>query len=153
MNRRRLLLSGGALVGLGACQTSPTPSQLTTDVNLIASGLSAAIRSIAAIPGVPAADVARLNTYLATIQADAAAVAGETATPVTGTVQEIGQVVQAVAAVALPIIPGGSAILPVIQAAISLLPVILASVGASGAGVVATFSPDQARLILAAAGK
>ena len=59
--------------------------------------------------------------------------------------------VQAIASVALPLVPAGSVIQATIQAAVSLLPVILAAVGVSGAGVPVKYRPSQARAILAAA--
>jgi hypothetical protein len=152
MNRRTLLGAAAFLpaAALLACGTQ-TPSQLAIDVNLIASGLAAAIVDIKQIPGVPTADLTQLESYLAIIQADAAKVASATAVPATSTVQEISQVVQALASVALPLIPAGSVIQAIILAAVSLLPVILAAVGVSGAGIPAKYPPGQARAILVAA--
>jgi hypothetical protein len=152
MNRRTLLCAAAFVPALGllACG-SQTASQLATDVQLIAAGLTAAIADIKQVPGVSSAAVIQLDDDLATIQADAAKVATSVATPATSTVQEIGQVVQAVAAVVLPLVPAGSVIEATIQAAVSLLPVVLAAVGVSGAGVPAKYEPEQARLILAAA--
>ncbi len=132
----------------GCAGTAATPTQLATDVNLIASGLSAAIASISQIPGVSATVVSQLQADLATIQADAAKVAS---TPQASIVQEIGTVVQAVATIALPLIPGGSAVAATVQAAVSLLPAVLAAAGVNGVTIAAQFTPDQARLILAAA--
>ena len=57
---------------------------------------------------------------------------------------------QALASVALPLVPAGSVIEATVQAAVSLLPEILAVVGVSGAGVRTKYSPAQARAILAA---
>jgi hypothetical protein len=136
------------LTGCAGTTTTTTPTQLATDVNLIASGLSSAIASISQIPGVSAAIVSQLQADLATIQADAAQVANATQPAI---VQEIGTVVQAVATIALPLIPGGSAVAATVQAAVSLLPVVLATAGVSGAPVATQFTPEQARLILAAA--
>ena len=152
MNRRTLLATTLLIpLGLGAC-ASTTPSQLATDVALIASGLGAAIAAIAAIPGVPVATVKQLQGYLATIQADAKAVAAATATVATGTVQEIASVVQALAPIALSFVPGGSAVWSIVNSALSLLPSVLAAVGVSGASPVkAVYSPDGARLVLRAA--
>src|SRR4051794_5077309 len=103
-----------------------TPSQIATDVNLIASGLAAAIVSIRQIPGVPTAALTQLESYLAIIQADADKVASATATPATAIVREINQMGQAIASVALPLVPAGSIMEATSQAAVSLLPVILA---------------------------
>ncbi len=154
--RRRLLLATSGLVAsvaLAACSTANTvPSQVATDVQLIASGLSAAIAAVAAIPGVPAATVTQLQGYLATIQTDAAQVASATASASTSTVQEIATTVQAVADVALPLIPGGAVAVPLINAAVSLLPSILTAFGITSATKRApVYTPDQARLILRAA--
>jgi hypothetical protein len=152
MNRRTLLGTAAFVpaAALLACGTQ-TPSQIATDVTLIASGLAAAITSIRQIPGMPTAALTQLESYLAIVQADAAKVASATATPATSTVQEISQVVQAIASVALPLVPVGSIMQAAIQAAVSLLPVILAVVGVSGAGIPVKYQPSQARAILAAA--
>jgi hypothetical protein len=152
MNRRSLLTTAAFMpaAALLACGTQ-TVSQIATDVNLIASGLAAAVANIKQIRGVPIAVLTQLEFYLVTIQTDAAKVASATSTPATSVVQEISQVVQALASIALPLIPAGSVIQATIQAALSLLPVILAAVGVSGAHVSARYRPDQARAILAAA--
>jgi phage-related protein len=145
-----------AAVALAACgTTSTTASQLATDVSLIACGLASAITAIAAIPGVPAATVTQLQGYLTTIKTDAAAVAAATPGAGAATVQEIASTVQTVADIALPLIPGGSAIVPIVNAAVSLLPTILAAAGVTGATKTPpVYTPDQARLILRAlAGK
>jgi hypothetical protein len=150
--RRSILAMAGAAVALSACGTTITSSQLATDVQLIASGLSSAITAIAAIPGVPAATVTQLQGYLATIKTDAGQVAAATASAGTNVVQEIASTVQTVAGIALPLIPGGSAIVPIINAAISLLPTILAAAGVTSATKTSpVYSPEQARLILRAA--
>jgi phage-related protein len=137
-----------ALSVLGCATSSTTPSQLATDVNLIASGLAAAIASIQQIPGVASTTLTQLQADLTTIQADAAQVASA---PATSVVQAIGQAVQAVAALVLPLVPGGSSIEVTVQAALSLLPEIMAAAGVSGATTTPKFTPEQARLILAAA--
>lgn len=151
MFRRDFLSSlalGTVLTATGCSTSSTAASQLVADVNLIASGLAAAVASIKQIPGVPAARLSQLDADLAAIQADAAKLVTAVAP---STVQQIGQVVQAVAAIALPLVPGGSAIEATVQAAVSLLPVIMAAVGVSGAAMSVKFPPAQARLILAAA--
>ncbi len=149
---RRTLLFASAIVpavAIVGCEVQ-TASQIASDVQLIASGLTAAMAEIKLLPGIPAADITQLDFYLATIQAGAAKVAAATSTPATSTIQEIAQVVQALASVALPLLPGGSAIEVAIQAALSLLPVILAAVGVSGAGIATKYQPSHARAILAA---
>ncbi|WP_428485925.1 hypothetical protein [Rhodopila sp.] len=171
MLRRHLLrtVAAAAVAATTACATTTAvPPQLATDVNLIATGLAAAIAGIKQIPGVPIAALTQLDADLATIQVDAARITSATAGTAISTIQEIGQVVEAIAAVALPLIPGGSTVETTIEAAVSLLPVILAAVGSAGAARTArlagdglaspegravrtTFTPEQARLILAAA--
>jgi len=151
MNRRALLCTTAFLPALGLIGCGgQTASQIAADVNLIASGLTAAVAQIGQIPEVPSAALTQIDFYLATIQADAAKIARATSTPATSTVQEIGQVVQALASVVLPLVPTGSVIEATVQAAVSLLPVILAAAGVSGAGVPAKYRPAQARAILAA---
>ncbi len=151
MNRRTLLRVTAFLPALGLIGCGgQTASQIAADVNLIASGLAAATAQLGQIPGVPNAALTQVDFYLATIQADAAKIAGALSTSATSTVQEVSQVVQALASVVLPLVPAGSVIEATVNAAVSLLPVILAAVGVSGAGVPAKYRPAQARAILAA---
>ncbi len=93
----------------------------------------------------------KLEDNLTRLQADLAVVTAAAGTPALSTVQEIGQLVEAVASVALPLVPGGSAIEVTIQAAIAILPPILAAAGISGTGRTPKFTPAQARVILAGA--
>jgi hypothetical protein len=95
--------------------------------------------------------VATLEDDLSRLQADVAAVTVASGKPAPTTVQQIGQVVEAVASIALPLIPGGSAIALTIEAAVALLPPIMAAAGISGIGPKSDLTPDQARAILAAA--
>jgi hypothetical protein len=95
--------------------------------------------------------LAKITTSIAQIQSDAAKIAGESANAAKPWVQDIAELVQAVATAALPFIPAGSVAGPALQAALALLPVILAVVGLSGAAVVPHFPPDTARMILRAA--
>jgi hypothetical protein len=140
-----------APIGLAGCANA-TPSQLATDVQLIASGLAAAIAAVAAVPGVPAVTMNQLQGYLTTIQTDAKAVAAATATAATGTVQEIVSAVQALAPIALSFVPGGSTVWSIVNSALSLLPSLLAAIGVVGAPMAkAVYTPDSARLILRAA--
>lgn len=144
-----------AAIALAACQTPPTVSQAATDANLIATGLSAAVTSIAAIPGVDPATVATLQADLKIVQTDAAQIAATTSTPSTSTVSEIVQTVEAIAPIALALVPGGSALVPVIDAALSLAPVLATDLGVSGAvpGAVApVYTAAQARALLATNG-
>jgi hypothetical protein len=145
-----MLASTSVAILVASC-AGQTASQVITDVGLVASGLSVAIASIQQVPGVASTTLTRLQADLTTIQTNAAQIAKA---PAASTVQEIGQAVQDVAAVALPLVPGGSAIEVTIDAAVSLLPAILAAAGISGAignPAPAKYPPEQARLILAAA--
>lgn len=145
---RRAMLSLSAAFAATSC-AGTTPSQLASDVRLIASGLASVVASLAQAPGVPPATLARLQDWLDTIEADAAQVATASAGP--GPVPEFVRAVQALASIALPLIPGGSAIAALIDAAVSLLPMVLGAVGISGATLAApVYAPDQARLILRA---
>ncbi len=149
---RRMLLGATALVptlALIRC-AGQSASRIAADVNLIASGLTAVVAQIGQIPGVPSAALTQVDFYLAKIEADAVKIARATSTPATSTVQEVSQVVQALASVVLLLVPAGSVIEATIQAAVSLLPVILAAVGVAGAGVPAKYPPARARAILAA---
>jgi hypothetical protein len=158
MNIRRIVALGAtALIPfLSACNstsTSTTPSQIATDVNLISTGLSAAVASIAAIPGVDPTQLATLQADLKIVQTDAATVAAATAAP-TSTVQEIVSTIDALAPIALALVPGGSALVPVIDAATSLAPALLADLGVSGVTSAAlpvhtAYTPAQARALLA----
>jgi hypothetical protein len=154
MNRRGLLRAVAILpaASLLACQPGgPAPAQFVSDVQLLLSGLTAAIASIKQIPGVPAPAVATLEDNLSRLQTEAAAITVATGKLSPSTVQEIGQVVEAVASVALPLLPGGSAIELTIEAAVAILPPIMAAAGISGIGKKPELTPDQARAILAAA--
>ncbi len=128
--------------------TSMPVSALATDVQLIASGTASLVEAVSTLPSVPADKVAQLQGYLATIQADAQAVAAGTA-DATGRVQEIAATVRALAPIVLAYVPNGSAWVPVVDAATSLLPTVLAYVGIAGASATApVYVPNAARLIL-----
>ncbi len=155
-----VVLAVAAAIAFVGCTASPgttttitsTASRLASDVNLVATGLAAALPAIAQVPGVPAATIAQINADLASIQKDAAAVQAATAAngaAPASTVQEIASVVGDIATVALPLVPGGSAIVPVVQAAEALLPGILSAADVVAAGAPANaMDPSSARLIL-----
>lgn len=161
MHRRALLttsafaIAAGALAACSSIQSflgNPTtaPTQLAADTNLIASGLSAAVVSLQAIPGLSPAALIKVQSDLALVQADAQKIAVATVPTSSSLVQEIAQGVQAIADVALPVIPNGSAIVAVINAAVSLLPVILAAAGVASAKLryKAIYDAPASRLIL-----
>jgi hypothetical protein len=139
----------------------PIVSQLASDGNLIAGGLTAAIAQIMQIPNLatgPGSVLATLQGYLTTIQNDAASIAAATATPAASVVSEIVTFIGKFAPLAIGLLPGGSAIatavLPIINAAISLTPGLLVAIGLTGGPATAIqgpYTPAVARSILAAA--
>jgi hypothetical protein len=144
-------------VALAGCSSTPStaPSQIATDANLIATGLSAAVAQIALVPGVNQTTLATIQADVTLVQKDAASIASATSAPSASTVAEIVQTVQAVAPVALALVPGGSALVPVIDAAVSLAPALIADIEAvktasaeAPGGTVAPYSAGEARLIL-----
>ncbi len=154
MYRRGLLRAAAVapVAALLACQPpAVASSQLTSDVGLLVSGLAAAIANIRQTPGVPGPAVTHLEANLSKLQADARIVTTATGTPAPSAIQEIEHLVEAVASIALPLIPGGSAIQLTIEAAVAILPPILAAAGISGIAKAPKFTPAQARVILAAA--
>ncbi len=127
-----------AIVPLAACSTTATTttvvSQVATDANLIAQGMSAVVMSLQAIqPPIDPATLLKLQGYVATLQKDSAAVAAATTTPATSTIQEIANVVQALAPIALSFIPGGGTLGAVVQAAVALLPAVTSVVSTAAA--------------------
>ena len=152
MNRRTLLASAAALIPAGilaACGQNLTISQVAADINLEAQGLAPVVAALAAVPNIPAVTVAKAQALFAVIQADAKAFATSVANPPAGTVQEVEQAVQALAAIAAAI-PALAPYAVVIQAAVALLPVMLASVGVPVVGSAPKMSATQARAVLAA---
>lgn len=146
LRRTLLLVAPGALAG---CATLNSPSQLATDVQLVASGVTAAVQQIAAIPGVSASVLTRVQADALTVSADAAKVAAAAASATGGLVQQIAAAVKEIAALVLPLFPSTQPFVPLIEAALSLLPVLLASAGVSGsAGTTPVYTPEEARLIL-----
>ena len=147
--------AGMVLQGCGTITAPTTVSAAATDANLIATGLASAITAIQALPSLSTgqqATLVQLQGYLATIQADAKAIA---ATPTTSTAQEIVSVVTELAPLALSFVPGGSAIAAIVQAALALAPSLLTDLGVSGTALTAHaasgapfYTPDTARLIL-----
>jgi len=161
ISRRHALRNVAGLAGValltqaGSCQVT-TVSAAATDANLIAAGVASVIATLQTQPIVTASQQATLTQmqgYLATIQADAAALAK---TPSTSTAQEIVTVVQTLAPLALSFVPGGSTVAVLVNAALSLAPQLLADLGVAGATMGAApvkYSADEARLILKGAAK
>lgn len=141
-----------APLALSACAGNVTPSQATTDVQAIANGLSGIVAALKALPGnpVPAATLAKIQTEIDAIKADAASI-GTAVTPSGTIAQDISAAVAAIVPLATPFFPAAPAVAAVINAAVALVPVVLAAVGIQAqhaAAAPAEFSPDQARLVL-----
>ena len=151
MKLRALILGLATALGLAACTTTPTVSQVATDARLVASGLAAVVPTVAALAGIPPATVTQINGDLATAQAAAQALASVTAgqAPVNVVAALVDAVNDIVALATTP--PLASLIPPQIEtvfaAAHALLPSIEAAAGLSGAAP-GTMPPDAARLIL-----
>jgi hypothetical protein len=149
-----LAAAGLALAACGNTAVPPTltPSQLATDLQLIATGFSPLATALQGVAGFPATALATVQAVLPQIAADAQAVAAATAGAPLATVQDFVTLVEKVADTVLPLIPGAGAIYEVVLAAQALLPVIEAAVGITGvASLTATsaFTPAAARLRLA----
>lgn len=144
----------GLLAGCGAkVPPAAQPSQIATDVELVAAGLTAAINQVVGLP-IPAATIATLKADLAQVQAAAQAVAASVGPVPTASIQSIVQAVQAIADIVLPMFPATMSFVPVINAALSMLPALLAAVGIKGLTLKAQapkYSAAEARLILAGA--
>lgn len=151
-SRRFIAAPLAAALVLAGCSTTPSPSKLALDANLIATGLQSVVTALAATPGVPQAVLAQVQGYVTILQRDAAAVSTATAADRVTTVQGIAKTVQDFANAVLPLsLPNGAQLSAVVQAAVSLVPVILAVAGVSAASQAAPmYSPAQARTILAA---
>ena len=152
MNRRIFLATTAAMVPaimVAACGQKLTISQVAQDISLEAQGLAPMVAALAAAPNIPAATVAKAQALFAVIQADAKAFAASVANPPAGTVQEVEQAVQGLAAIAATI-PALAPYAVVIQAAVALLPVMLASVGVPVVGAAPKMGAAQARAVLAA---
>ena len=154
MLSRRTLLAVSAALPLAACATTPTLSQMATDAQTVASGLAAALPSIAAIADINPITLTTLQGTIADVQSAAGTIATTTGAPATA----VQMLVQAVnAAVAVVTKPPISALIPaaietIFLAAAALLPSIEAAAGLSSATATpSAMPPDAARLILKAA--
>lgn len=149
MKRRHVLCGTSALFAallIGCAQSSDVPVTVATDGGLIASGLAGAFKDISAVPG---AMVAALTDLASAAQALADADTIATAQPLVHRIEaDVNAVVAAVGAMSLPAnvasaIRAAQVLLVVIEAGVNL--VVMAS------GARETMTPEQARLVLAAA--
>jgi hypothetical protein len=144
MNSRALLSTLPALA-LVACSTTTTTTpmtQINTDLQLLANGLSALLPFLPASAGAVSAQV---QTTLAEVQRALAA------TPTPTTIQGIGTLITNLAPAVIGLFPGGGTAVTVVGAIVALLPTIEAAIGLAGAeaSARATMTPAMARGVLA----
>lgn len=159
---RRGLLCGTALTLVGACTAGNVAltEQIVSDVNSIAAGLSGVLPVLAAVKGVPADAIAKVQSIMAQVL-EAANAIGQTTSQSAAlpALQQFGALTGQVITLVTPFLgllppPWGTVVL----AAQVLLPVVLSAVGllqqqrgiAPSAG---GMTPAQARLILRSVGR
>jgi hypothetical protein len=130
-SRRGVLLSGAALLFLGACTTPVTPSQVASDVALIAQAFAAELPNLSNL--VPAAAQTAVTAAITDMQAVVSAfAAADTQNAQQPLVQRIGADINAVFAtlpkVSLPtsiqaLVNDINALLPIIELAVGLITV------------------------------
>ncbi len=150
LSRRRLLAAASACLALSACAGQTTPT-LQSDVQLIAGGLSTLATTLQALGVVPANVIAEVQAEIDAIQAKAAQIASAL-TPGVSAVQAISASIEVIAALLAPFFPAAPTVASLVQAALSLVASLLAQLGVATARRAApAYTPDQARVILAAA--
>ena len=162
--KRRTLVSAAPL-GLAAfllgC-TALTPAAVQTAIQADTSALAGALATVpsllaAAGVTVPASVTTQLNSVLAEINSNAAAIAAAATAP-PNTVTTIVSDIKLVAGLVTPFFPEAAVIVPIVDAALSIGTTLLSEAGVSlaSAGPLPPpkYTPDQARVILrnAAAG-
>jgi hypothetical protein len=149
VKRRDVLIGSSALFVaalMGCAQSSDVPATVATDAGLIASGLAGAFKDISAVPG---AMMAALTDLASAAQALADADTIESAQPLVQRIEtDVNAMVTAVGALSLPANAASA-----LQAAQVLLVVIEAGVNmvVTASGAREAMTPEQARLVLAAA--
>jgi hypothetical protein len=149
VNRRHVLIGTSTMfvaLLIGCARSPDVPATVATDAGLIASGLAGAFKDISAVPGPAAVALADLAS-VAQALGDADTIAS--AQPLVQRVEaDVNAVAAAVGALSLP--PSAAS---AIQAAQVLLVVIEAGVNLSvtASGARGAMTPEQARLVLAAA--
>jgi hypothetical protein len=158
MNRRELLAST-ALCSipalLAACSQPITMTQVQTDANLIAAGVSAVAPAILADPKLAPADAATIRSAVAVIQQANSVIQGTTVTP-SGSVQQIVAAIRLLAPVALVALDASSPQAIAINAAVALLPVLLQAAGMPPAAMASahpSMSAAEARMVLKGAAR
>lgn len=160
MNRRELLATTALLPLVACASTGGTLSQAISDVQTIASGLAGVLPQLGAVTGIPASIVGQAGGIISKIQSIASAMAGVVSTAAAqGAVQQLETLVNGLIAAVAPFVAAVPVVGQVFAAAAVLLPVIEAAVGlvvappARAIRGVAPMTPDQARMILEAAGR
>jgi hypothetical protein len=149
VNRRHVLTGTSTMFVaalIGCARSSDVPATVATDAGLIASGLAGSFKGVSAVPGVVVTALTDL-TSAAKALADADTIAS--AQPLAQRMEaDVNAVVAAVGALPLP-----ANMASAIQAAQVLLVVIEAGVNlaVTASGARGAMTPEQARLVLAAA--
>lgn len=149
MNRRTVTASliFATPAFLAAC-SGTTPTQLQTDADLIATGVSVFAPAIIKTSPNQADTV---NTAVKTIQDADKALAKETGSSATLDTESLVAAVQVIAPIAIALLPGGSVAALAATAALALLPAVLKAIGVTQpptARVAARMDEDAARALL-----
>lgn len=121
-SRRDLLLAGAAVLGLSACGISSVPSgTIASDINLIASGVGSIIAALtAAGVSLPQPTLARVQSAVADIQANARAISGAVAGTSGSLVGNVMNDLGALTGLLTPFFPAASLAYTILSAAVSL---------------------------------
>lgn len=149
------LLGVTALVPLftGCAGSGPGPTQLQSDVEALADGLSQVVGFLGGIA--PADILAKVQAEIDIIKANAATIA-TAITPSADTITAIKNAVNAIVPLVTPFFAAAPVVGMIVNAALSLLPVILGAFGMPQVAMIAPgtrYTPDQARVILRGAAK
>jgi len=144
----------GGCAALSEYLTGTNISKVASDVDQIATGVTAVLPTIKALLGIKDDVVAKVTAIVDEIKAVATKISGSTSTGTVALVKELGSAVYSISetlgGVALP-----SWVKKVVEAATALLPTIEAAVGIvaplGARRFASTMTPDQARAVLAAA--
>lgn len=151
ISRRHLLATTSALVLLTGASCAFSPTQIQADVEAIASGLSTLVTALA--PFAPADVLAKAQTFINTIQANAALIASAV-TPSNSILQTISGAISALSALVAPFFPMAPAIAAALQAAVVLINLVLQATGNAtppahkALMALPPMSADQARALL-----
>lgn len=158
MNRRAIISAalflpiGYVVSGMSSCGVSV--SQLASDANTIANGITAVLPTIQTITGLSTEAAAQVTKAITAIQAGAASLAGAAASGASAAAQAVAGGVSAISS-ALSSYSVPSWVSTVLSAAETLVPLVLEAAGvalaANPAAPSSGMTPAQARAILTAA--